>query len=123
MVRCFRDLLVWQKAMALVEETYRLTRELPRSEEFGLKSQMRRAAVSIPSNIAEGQSRNRPREFKHFLQIAKGSLSELETQFDLVRRLGFLPDSRVEQCDQLCREVGKMLNGLTISLDFQGREG
>jgi four helix bundle protein len=86
-MRSYKDLLVWQKSMGLAEYTYHLTSSLPKGEEFGLKSQMRRAAVSIPSNIAEGKSRSHYREFLQFLYVAMGSLAELETQFELAKRL------------------------------------
>jgi four helix bundle protein len=82
--------------MGLVEECYRLTERLPRNEEFGLKSQMRRAAVSIPSNIAEGRSRRRSKELLRYLSISLGSLAELETQLDIGTRLGLLPETHVE---------------------------
>jgi four helix bundle protein len=111
-MKSYRDLLVWQKAMVLVEETYRLTADLPKNEEFGLKSQMRRAAVSVPSNISEGQSRNQPREFLQFLHRAMGSLSELETQLEVAVRLKILSPAEAQNGCGICREVGKMLQGL-----------
>jgi four helix bundle protein len=86
-IKSFRDLMVWQKAMEIVEECYRLTESLPRNEEFGLKSQMRRAAVSIPSNIAEGHSRCRSPGFLQDLSLSLGSLAEIETQLELTLRL------------------------------------
>jgi four helix bundle protein len=114
--KSYRDLLVWQKSMNLVEETYRLSTKFPKNEEFGLKVQMRRAAVSVPSNIAEGQARNHPKEFLQFLHIAMGSLSELETQIELSIRLKLLSSGEVETCSPLCQEIGKMLHGLVNSL-------
>ncbi len=115
-VKSYRDLVVWQKSMELVEEVYQLTRPYPKSEEYGLKSQMRRAAVSVPSNIAEGQARNHPREFLQFSHIAMGSLSELETQIELSIRLSILSRADTEKTVCLCQEVGKMLHGLANSL-------
>jgi four helix bundle protein len=112
----YRDLLVWQKAMSLVEGVYKLTRNFPTSEEFGLKSQMRRAAVSIPSNIAEGQGRHRPRVFKEYLNIAMGSLSELETQVELSVRLHIVSSEECQAVQSHCKEVGKMIYGLGHSL-------
>ena len=91
-VNSFQDLIVWQKAMALATDIYRVTHLLPKEELFGLTSQLRRAAVSIPSNIAEGQARNSPKKFLNFISIAKGSVAELITQLDLCTRLGYLTD-------------------------------
>lgn len=115
-VKSYRDLVVWQKSMELVENVYKLTASFPKNEEFGLKSQMRRAAVSIPSNIAEGQARNHPREFLQFSHIAMGSLSEVETQIEVSVRLSILSAKEVEKATSLCQEVGKMLHGLANSL-------
>ena len=115
-IKCYRDLLVWQRAMDLVEECYRLTGDLPSNEEFGLKSQMRRAAVSIPSNIAEGRSRSHSAEFLHFVSISLGSLAELETQLDLTVRLNLLSAESVEDAKQRCEEVGRMLHGIASAI-------
>ena len=115
-IKCYRDLLVWQRAMDLVEECYRLTGDLPRNEEFGLKSQMRRAAVSIPSNIAEGRSRSHSAEFLHFVSISLGSLAELETQLDLTARLNLLPAESVEIAKRSCEEVGRMLHRIASAI-------
>lgn len=91
MRRNHKDLRAWQAAMLLVEEVYSLTSTFPREEQFGLISQMRRAAVSVPSNIAEGAARNGTKELIHFLAIATGSLAELDTQLELAVRLGYCP--------------------------------
>ena len=88
-VKSYQELIVWQKAMQLVEEVYRLARMLPKAELFALSDQMRRAAVSIPSNIAEGQARNSTKEFVNFLSISRGSTAELETQLMICVRLKF----------------------------------
>jgi len=110
----FRNLVAWQEAMKLAELIYRLTSSLPKSEAFGLTAQMRRAAVSIPSNIAEGSGRNSSGELLQFLGIANGSLAELETQFELGVRLGYFSvDS--EPSAQISR-VGRLLTGLRKSL-------
>ncbi|WP_332874225.1 four helix bundle protein [Bowmanella yangjiangensis] len=93
-MRKHHDLLLWQHSMELVEHIYALTHTFPRSEQFGLISQMRRAAVSVPSNIAEGAARESNSEFKHFLVIARGSLSELETQLMLADKLGFCSNTK-----------------------------
>lgn len=112
----YRDLIVWQKAMTLTENVYRYTTDFPRDERFGLTSQMRRAAVSIPSNIAEGQGRrSSDDELIRFLQIALGSLCELQTQLDLSFRLGFLNADQSTALRPATEEVGRLLNGLIRS--------
>lgn len=111
-VKHYRELLVWQKSMLVVEETYRLVKLLPKEEQYSLSDQMRRAAVSIPSNIAEGQARNSTKEFIHFLWIAKGSVAELETQFMICVRLKYMMKSQIETVMNLLDEVGRMLNAL-----------
>ena len=88
-----QDLQVWKESMSLMTELYRLTATFPKEEQFGLASQIRRSAVSVPSNIAEGAGRGGPREFRQFLLIARGSLSELETQVLVPRNLGYAPDN------------------------------
>lgn len=119
MVLSYRDLVVWQKAMALVEWAYRLTATLPKSEEFGLKTQIRRAAISIPSNIAEGHSRGSPREFLHFLHIAMGSLSELETHIELAMRLSYLTGKETQAFNGACIDVCRLLHGLARSVHIR----
>ncbi len=112
----YKDLLVWQKAMVMAKETYKMTASFPRDERFGLTSQMRRAAVSVPSNIAEGQARHGTREFLQFLSHSSGSLAELETQILLSVDLGF---ARKEDAAGLMRkveELQKMTAGLRRSL-------
>jgi four helix bundle protein len=89
-INSFKDLIVWQKSMELVEKVYKITESFPTKEQFGLISQMRRAAVSIPSNIAEGYGRNSTGSYIQFLSIARGSLLELETQLELSKRLNFI---------------------------------
>jgi len=115
-VRSFQDLIVWQKAMDLTKTVYTVVRKLPKEELFALSDQMRRAVISIPSNIAEGQARNSTKEFLQFLGIAKGSEAELETQLLLCVKIGYLTDADIIESLQLLREVGKMLNALTKSL-------
>ena len=88
-VQHYRELIVWQKAIVLVKEVYRGTSDFPKTEIYALTNQIRRAAISIPSNIAEGQGRNSTREFLHFLSVAQGSLMELETQVTIAERLGY----------------------------------
>ena len=97
----FRDLKVWQKSMELTAAVYRLTHGFPREEMFGLSSQLRRSAVSIPGNIAEGHGRMNPREFKHFLLIARGSNSELQTQLELAALLKFANGQQLDNAKRL----------------------
>ena len=112
----YRELIVWQKSMDLVEETYKLVKFLPKEELYALSDQMRRAAVSIPSNIAEGQSRNTTKEFVRFLSIANGSNSELATQLIISVRLNYLTDSQIETAMNLSDEVRRMLKSLIEKL-------
>ena len=116
----FRDLVAWQKAMDLVEAVYRATESWPPDERYGLTGQVRRAAVSVPANVAEGQGRVGPQEFLHHLSIARGSLHELETHLLLAERLRYL---QAELCGTLLHqtdEVGKLLSGLMRSLRRSG---
>ena len=115
-VKNYQDLIGWQKAMDLVEVVYHLTKRFPSEELYGLTSQVRRAAVSVPSNIAEGQGRNSTNEFARFLSIAHGSLREVETQILIAVRLKYLQESDANQAIQLCGETGRILNGLMNSL-------
>lgn len=112
----YRELLVWQKSMDLVEQVYKLVALLPKDEIYALSSQIRRAAVSIPSNIAEGQGRQYEKEFKHYLSVAKGSLYELETQLTLCAKLKFLNEKDIESVMSLCNEVERMLTKLILSV-------
>ncbi|WP_447529203.1 four helix bundle protein [Vreelandella sp. TE19] len=113
-MRKHQELRVWQQAMDLVEEVYRLTAKFPSNEKFGLTSQLRRAAVSIPSNIAEGAARGSSKDFIRFLFIARGSLSEIETQLLISLRLGYLED--VTQVVELIHRVSGLLGGLIRNL-------
>ncbi len=110
MAHRYEKLTVWQKSMDLVEEIYLITKKFPSDEKFGLTTQMRRCAVSIPSNIAEGSQRNTNKEFYHFLTIAFGSGAELETQLRIAKRLQFMSESDYEKASSLSTEVMKMLN-------------
>jgi four helix bundle protein len=110
MARPHENLVVWRESMALVKSVYAVTRSFPKEELFGLTSQMRRAAVSIPSNIAEGAARSSRREFAQFLNVAKGSLSELETQLLISADLGFMP--RNHDLFRLVEYVARLLTGL-----------
>ena len=106
----YKELTVWQKSMDLVVCVYNLVELLPKYETYGLADQMRRAAVSIPSNIAEGQGRYSTRDYCNFLNIARGSCFELETQIQICVRLEYVKNSDVESAINLCEEVGKMLS-------------
>jgi four helix bundle protein len=112
----FKDLLVWRKGIQLVKEIYKLTKSFPADEKFGLISQMRRAAVSIPSNIAEGQARKTTGEFIQFLSHAEGSLAELDTHLVLAVELGYSNTSQVVSATDLVSELKRMLNGLRRTL-------
>ena len=114
--KAFRDLLVWQKSMDLTQEIYSLTATFPKSETYGLTSQMRRCAVSIPSNIAEGAGRATRRDFANFVVIARGSNFELETQIILAERLGYLDQQSAEYVSSASADVGKLLRGLLAHL-------
>src|SRR5947208_1968702 len=111
-IRDFRGLLVWQRAMDLVAGAYTLTRSWPREELFGLTSQIRRAVISVPTNIAEGQGRTGAREYLHHLSIAHGSLREVETCLMIAVRLGYADDGAIAPLMADAAEVGRLLQGL-----------
>ena len=121
-VSYFMDLKVWQKSMDLSAEIYNIVRLLPREELYGLSDQMRRAVISIPSNIAEGNQRASLREYIRFLYIAKGSLAELITQIMLCERMGFMKIEKKEQLVEQCFEIGRMLCGLINKLNVQANQ-
>jgi four helix bundle protein len=112
----YKDLLVWQKGVALVKQVYRISRQFPPDERFGLAIQVRRAAVSIPSNIAEGQARHTSKEFVLFLSHAEGSVAEVDTQLTLAMELGFCSRSELSDAFQLVLELRRMLNSLRRKL-------
>ncbi|MBI3589656.1 MAG: four helix bundle protein [Candidatus Liptonbacteria bacterium] len=116
----YKELTVWQKAINLVEEVYKLTAEFPKDELYGLVNQMRRASVSIPSNVAEGSRRKDLPEYLHFLRISDGLASELETQVIIARRL--YPELKYTRVEGLLLEIQKMLNVLIIRLELKVRE-
>src|SRR5919199_3963951 len=111
-IRSYRDLIVWQKAIALMAESYRCSRSLPADERFGLVAQIRRAAVSVPANIAEGHGRHHRDDYRQFLSIARGSLMELETHLIICETLGFIPAQQLSSARVLATEVGRMLSVL-----------
>ena len=112
----YRELVVWQKAMDLVEAVYGVTKVFPADELYGLTSQVRRAVVSIPANIAEGQGRRSTKEFVHHLSVAHGSLREVETHLLIAGRLDYLRQEEVDLLLRSASEVGRLLNGLANSL-------
>jgi len=114
--RSYKDLVVWQKGIALAKLIYQLTKKFPSEEKFGLVAQMRRAAVSIPSNVAEGQARHTPGEFIQFISHAEGSLAELDTQLILSTELKFCSESAAEPAFTLLDEIRRMLNALRRKL-------
>jgi four helix bundle protein len=116
MGQSFKDLVVWQRAVELTVNVYKLTGKFPDSERFGLTNQMRRASVSIASNIAEGYGRSTKGEYVQFLGHARGSCSELETQIVIARKLGFGVIQNLDAADSLCNEAGRMLGGLMKSI-------
>ncbi len=111
-VKSYNELIVWQKGIILVEEVYKCTRAFPKEELYGLTSQIRRAAVSVPSNIAEGQSRLGTAEFRNFLSIARGSAAEVETQIIIATRLAYIDKQSETSLLKLTVEIKKMLNAL-----------
>src|SRR3989344_4651345 len=115
-INSYEDLIVWQRAIELVITTYELTSHFPKKEMFGLISQMRRASISIPSNIAEGSRRGSRKDFRHFALNAFGSGAELETQIKISKKLGFLPETDYSKVDALLGEVMKMLNKMIGNL-------
>ena len=121
-VHSYKDLVAWQKAMDLVQDVYAITARFPSEEKFGLVSQLRRAAVSIPSNIAEGYSRRTRSDYIHFLDIARGSANEVETQLLIAIRLSFVANREVNPTVDLTNEVQRILKGLVKSLKSDSKK-
>ena len=115
-VRSYKDLVAWQKSMDLVTAVYRANHGFPKEEIFGLVSQIRRAAVSVPSNIAEGHARTSKKEFQYFLSNARGSLAELETQLTIAHQLAYIDETGINQLLDRLGEVGRIVNGLLAAL-------
>lgn len=115
-MKTYQNLIGWQRAIELVEAVYLASRAFPIDERYGLTVQIRRAAVSIPSNIAEGQGRSTARDFDRFLAIAYGSLLEVETQILIAERLGYLDETSASPVLAIASEVGRLVNGLRASL-------
>lgn len=117
MTESFRNLVVWQKAKALVRDVYDVTDSFPKKEIYGLTAQVRRAAISVPSNIAEGKGRSTDPDFRHFLLQARGSLYELENQLEIAKDLSYISETQLSGLIEKCNEVGRLLNGLINSLE------
>ena len=111
-MKSYRDLVVWQKSMQLVTQVYLKTKKFPKEELYGLTAQIRRSRISIPSNIAEGYGRNSSKDYLRFLQIASGSLYELQTQLEICHNLDYLPKQRFEEIYEQSREIERMLSSL-----------
>lgn len=116
-IESYKNLIVWQKAMDLVTAIYKITAGFPREEIYSLSSQIKRAAISIPSNIAEGSRRSSRKDFRNFLLIAFGSGSELETQLEIAKRLSFVTKNDLALAENLLSEVMKMINKLSDSMN------
>ncbi|WP_437225400.1 four helix bundle protein [Planctomicrobium sp. SH661] len=116
-IRSHRDLVAWQKAIVLVTSAYRISQEFPASEQFGLTQQLRRAAVSVAANVAEGKGRGTKNEFVRFLNIANGSLTELDTHFVIAHELGYISKATLEEAVNGVGEVGRIITGLRKSLE------
>lgn len=111
-----KKLDVWKKAIDLVRQIYDLTKTFPKNEDYSLTSQMRRAAISVPSNISEGAARQTKKEFIQFLHMAQGSLSELDTQIEIAKRLGYFSEDQNKKTLEIMQDVDRMLSGLIKSL-------
>lgn len=123
MSESFEDLVVWQKAMELVTNVYAASKNFPKEEMFGLTSQLRRAAASVPANIAEGKGRLTQNDYRHFLGTARGSLLELRTHIRIAQNLNYLSPEKASDLVQATDQVGRLLNGLIDSIDPRGRKG
>lgn len=115
-IQNYQDLILWQKAMSLAELVYTLTKQFPKEEIYGLTSQLRRAVVSIPSNIAEGQARTGTAEFRNFLSIASGSRAEVETQLILAKKLAYISEAELNNALDLSNEIKRMTHALIFKL-------
>jgi four helix bundle protein len=120
-MKSYRDLIVWQKSMELVTLTYKLVENFPEKEKFSLVSQLKRSAISIPSNIAEGYGRNYSKDYSRFLQIARGSLFELHTQLDISTRVGITESDDFDDIVSLSIEIEKMLNSLISKINAKSK--
>jgi four helix bundle protein len=115
-IRTHKDLKIWQRSVALVTRVYAITEKFPKSEMWGLTNQIRRASVSVPSNIAEGSGRRSDKELVQFLHIASGSLAELETQFIIAKNLGFITNNEYSEVEQEIQEIIRMISAMSKSI-------
>ncbi len=120
-IQSYRDLIVWQKSVEFVTRIYEMTRNFPPDERFGLTAQIRRCAVSIPSNIAEGYGRHTTKDYIRFLHISEGSLCEVQTQLLIAKNLNFLPSELDTELDELAREIERMLTSLIRKLEDKNK--
>src|ERR1035438_4671842 len=123
MGRSYRDLIAWQKAMKFVTQIYEVTQRFPSEERYGFTNQLRRASVSVPSNIAEGQARFSQKEFHHFLSMARGSLVEIETQLLIARNLKYISEANADTLLAAADVLGRILNGLIASIKSRADNG
>jgi len=114
--RGYRDLIVWQKAMDLIPKIYQLSKKLPQDERFALTSQIQRAVISVPANVAEGQARHHPKEFLYHLSVARGSLAELDTLLSAAARVGYLKSEEIDSVEEPIIEIRRLLQGLIQKL-------
>lgn len=119
MIKSYRDLIVWQKSMSLAEEIYRIARKLPKEEMYSLSSQIRRCAISLPSNIAEGRSRGTRKDFRHFITTAYGSGAELEAQLELITRI--FPELK-DECRVVAEHLGEIMRMLQVLIERLGQK-
>ena len=115
-IKSYKDLIIWQKGIDLVVEVYKIIKRFPREELYGLSDQIKRSAVSVPSNIAEGQSRQHTAEFRQFLYIARGSLAELDTQLIIAHRVGYIDSKNLDLFASRVTELRKMISALVAKL-------
>ena len=115
-MKSYRDLIVWQKSVAMVTLVYKLLKVFPKDEKFGLTAQLKRSSVSVPSNIADGYGRNSIKDYIRFLNISRGSLYEVQTQFQIALNLKFIKEKDLEEIKSLSMEIEKMLNSLISKL-------
>ena len=115
-MKTYRDLLVWQKSMTFVTNIYQVTKTFPKEEVYGLTSQIRRCAISIPSNISEGYGRNSTNDYIRFLQISMGSIFEIQTQLEIAKNLGYLNQTKFHETYDVSREIERMLSSLIYKL-------
>jgi four helix bundle protein len=111
-MKSYRDLIVWQRSIEAVEKIYAITKEFPKVEEYVLINQIRRASISIPSNIAEGFGRQSTIEYKRFLKVSRGSVYELQTQLEIANRIGYITNESYRKIETITNEISKMLNSL-----------